>query len=418
MGRIHGRVAGREAALEELTVRIEDSVRGYQPLVREDGTFEMNLPPGNYGIVARAGNEVAVAQIDDLRENEDRTVVLVLVEGVAIAGRVEGCSGPCREASIRVQVPGVRLGAGTSESDGKGEFVVEGLVPGRSYDLVFEAKGKRRLVMRSVSAPAQGIVATLEAAATLSGGFGLEPGQKCPMEIVELSAGDEMRSSQISHFDRSCRFRLEDLPEAEDVHLRASGKGWHFELDVPLPAHGDPPFLCLRPPCREPEPEPEASLEIVYSGASPRQMYVHVGFPENTSRIATSCDPSAGPCVLADLRPSPGVQVHVGAIGCERRSFTLDLRPGANSVIFTCEGMRRIQGVLKGSAERIATTRAMVRCSSEQPPRPAHGFVFVLQCPEHLSTVEYQLVPEGPWRVAPIARGNANGWGFVEIAVE
>ena len=96
----------------------------------------------------------------------------------------------------------------------------------------------------------------------------------------------------------------------------------------------------------------------------------------------------------------------------------MDLRPGTNSVNFTCETMRRIQGLLRGSAEQVAARKVKVRCSSDRPPRPAHGFVFVLQCPEHLSSIEYQLVSEGPWRSAPIARSHAHGWDLVEIAVE
>jgi hypothetical protein len=418
MARIHGRVVGRDLGPGALKLKVEDQARSYDPKVEPDGAFEMNLPPGSYSILATSGNEVAIAQVDNLAENEDREVTLVLTEGAAISGRIEGCDGPCVDASIRAEMLGGRLVTASSGSDEHGEFAIDGLAPGRSYDLVFAVAGKRRLVVHDVTAPREGLLATLEPAATLNGGFGLEAGQKCPMESVEIRAKGVDQPAFNARFDHACRFRVEDLPEAESVHLRASGKGWHFELDVPVPAHGDPPFLCLRPTCRAPEPESEASLEVIYSGASPREMYVQVELPELEGLAATSCDSDAGPCVLRQLRALAGAKIAITAAGCEPKSFTVDLRPGANSVNFTCEAMRRIQGLLRAAPERIAALRAQVRCSSDRPPRPVRGFVFMLQCPEYHSTIEYQVTPEGPWRAVAVRRDNGSEMGFAEILAE
>ena len=418
MARIHGRVVGSAAALEELKIRIEDSARGYQAQVDAGGTFEINLPAGSYTIVATSEKEVAVADVAGLLENEDREVVLVLAEGVSIEGRVEGCAGVCEGATIRAEVSGVHILAATSESDEKGEFAVEGLVPGRTYDLTFDGQHVRRLVLRSVQAPRRGLVATLEPAGTLSGGFGLAPGQKCPMESVVLETPGEDTGPRTVRFDRACRFRSENLPEGDHVHVRATGKGWHFELDVSLPAHGDPPFLCLHPTCREPEPEPKATLEVSGSGDPRRAFSVSATFSDDQEDATAYCPSMSGSCVIDNLRPSQGVKVEVHGTGCENRTFTLDIHPGPNHLTYACEVLRRIQGVVKTTAERTETPSGSVRCSSDHPARPVNGFVFALQCPERLSVIEYQLAPGGPWRTAAISPGHAENVGFVEIAAE
>jgi len=418
MARVHGRVVGKAGGPGEVVLKIGDRARLYEPKVDPDGTFEMNLPPGSYRILATSGSQVAAGDVEDLAEEEDREVTLLLAEGGTIAGRVEGCGRSCTDVAIRAEVPGTRLVASSAQGDERGAFAVESLVAGRSYDLVFEAVGRRRLVMHGISAPREGLVAAFQPAPTLTGGFGLEPGQDCPMERVELEVAGEEGGVLQSGFDRACRFRVEGLPDAESVHLRASGRGWHFALDVPLPAHGDPPFLCLHPSCRDSAPEPTASLEIVYSGGSPREMAVEAEYPELGGFVGTSCAPSAGRCVLEELRSGTGLTVHVRAAGCEAKQITTTLLPGANAVNFTCEGVRPIRGLFRASLERSAGIRAQVRCSNDRPSRPARGLLFWLQCPERQSTIEYQLAPDGPWRTAALAPGGPGPAGVVEIEVE
>jgi hypothetical protein len=106
------------------------------------------------------------------------------------------------------------------------------------------------------------------------------------------------------------------------------------------------------------------------------------------------------------------------AAATARGGEVLDLAQRPNHLAYSCEVLRRIQGVVKTTAERTETSSGQVRCSSDHPTRPVHGFVFALQCPERLSAIEYQLAPGGPWRTAAISPGHAENVGFVEIAAE
>jgi hypothetical protein len=416
MARIHGRVVGSAAALEDLTIEVEDLARTYEPRIDDGGVFEINLPVGSYSIVASSGDQVALAEVKGLAADESREVVLVLAEGVSIAGRVEGCDKACAGVTVYVHVPSTGQQAGVTECDKQGGFAVEGLVPGRNYEITFRAAGKRHLVLRDVAAPRQGLVVILEPAASLSGGFGLVPGQKCPMESVTLGTAGEGDIMDNARFDRACRFRFQDLPDAESVHVSAEGKGWHFEIDVPVPAHGDPPFLCLHPTCREPEPEIKASLEVAVQGNPGHGVYVRAAIPDDERTEVTGCESSTNPCVVENLRPSQGVRVDVHATACESRSYTLDIHPGTNYLTSPCEGIREIQGVIHGGTGRGRPADARVRCSSNHPERPVNGFLFDLRCPERLPTIEYRFGEDGPWRSAPIAPGDADGVSFVEIA--
>jgi hypothetical protein len=120
-----------------------------------------------------------------------------------------------------------------------------------AYDLTFMAEGRRRdLVMRGVVAPTDRVLAVMEASISLSGSFGLAPGEDCPMATIAIDTPKEP-DERTADFADDCSFHLENLPSVGSIRLRASGEGWHFDVPVALPEHGDPPFLCLRPPCRE-----------------------------------------------------------------------------------------------------------------------------------------------------------------------
>ena len=81
-------------------------------------------------------------------------------------------------------------------------------------------------------------------------GEGLYGARRLPGKCWPVKGGEEQLLT--ADFDHNCRFMVENLPDGDSVHLRAIGTGWHFEVDLPVPAHGDPPFLCLRPTCRAP----------------------------------------------------------------------------------------------------------------------------------------------------------------------
>jgi hypothetical protein len=254
MARIHGRVlGGGEQGEEEEPPKItaEDSLHNYEAEVEDDGRFEINLPIGHYTLVATSGSLVAAADVAGLAEEEDREVTLVLGEGVTIEGTVHAPDSSMLDAEIEMR-PSSTL-ATDVDVERSGQFTAQGLVPGRSYELVVTAPGMRKQIVRNVIAPRRGLDVMLEKVPVLRGGFGLAAGQECPMEAARIAASgeDEDEDPEDGVFDEACRFALHDLPDAPSVHVTAKGGGWYFEADIALPEHGDPPFLCLRKPCRD-----------------------------------------------------------------------------------------------------------------------------------------------------------------------
>ena len=400
-------------ALDDLSIEVEATPHVYQPRMEDDGGFEINLPPGSYVVVARAGDLVAFAEAPGLVEAEDRELMLVLDKGVSITGRVDGCHGPCAGADVEVSGPGARHEENVG-TDQHGEFSVDGLIPGRVYDLDFRLRGRRHLVMNAIAAPRKGLRATLEDAVVLAGGFGVAPGAKCPMRTALLEAATgELETTRSNRFDRACRFRFDGLADATVVHLTADGEGWHFEVDVPLPAHGDPPFLCLRPPCREPEPDVPADLEVRADRETDGPVHVRAALPDDDRARALSCESRANPCVLENLRAGQGVKVEVHARNCEPRSYQIELHAGRNLLTFPCAYLRQISGVVRGEN---AADGAWVRCSADAPVQPT-GRTFLLECSDRLETIEYQLVEHGPWQTAAVLP-EADGGGWVEITAE
>lgn len=409
MARIHGRVIARAGDLSTLAVVVADATRIYQAKVEED-RFEINLPPGTYALDATAGDETAYVDVPDLVGAEDRLLVVRLTPAVSLSGRVEGCAPPCQSLGVEARVPGFFGKSAATETDPQGEFELTGLHPGRAYDLVFAGPQTRSLTLHAVTAPRQGLVVRLEQAASLSGGFGVGADGECPMDWASVVLDDDGQVEQVP-FDDDCRFTFAELPDAETVHVSATGTGWHFEVDVAVPAHGDPPFLCLRAPCRD--PAPKASLVIVAGGAARHPVHVSLIYPSGR-HTGTRCVPSNGQCIVDDLRSSSGVMISATAHGCEPHKITMDLRPGSNYLSFPCESTRLIRGVVLGSAQ----TGVSVRCGGGGQMRANVGRLFYLSCLATSSAIEYQVGSDGPWQRAAIfdEEGDEEHDGFVQIA--
>jgi hypothetical protein len=411
MARVVGHVSGAEAVMAELEVTAQDLDGNHNTEVHDDGTFVVNLPPGNYAVVASAGNLVATAEVADLVEGEEREITLHLVEGATIAGRVQ----VPEESGARPKVSAIRTGTSFPqkeiEVDENGDFALEGLLPNRRYDLRFEADGLRPVELKQVVAPVQGITVHLEELAHLLGGFGLEPGQPCPMVSAELTSADAAQL-YVSHFDRDCRFAIDQVSLVGVAQLRASGKGWQFDMAVTLPEHGDPPFLCLHGICRNPEDEPKASLRLsILQG--PRERYVVTLLHENGGR-GFGCGVDEEPCVLEDLPVTPHARVVVHVPGCESQSQVIDLNPGTNFLSVECIGTRSIEGVVRGgSAPENELTR--VRCAGAEEGDVVAGHLFTMTCPERADAIEYQTGDDDTWHAAPIKTDGPGMPGLVEI---
>ena len=416
MARIHRRVVGVEKADDIPELHAEDATHSYHAAVEDDGRFEINLPAGSYTLVAAAGNRIAAAEVADLAEDEDRDITLVLGLGVSIQGRVGGPEEVFQAASIQATRSGTA--PASSGVENTGEFSLDGLIPGKAYDVVVSAPGMRRALLEKVVAPKAGLVLNLEPAPSLRGGFGLAVGQKCPMEVVRMvSASDGGNAGEVlaaARFDRDCRFAFPHLIDAKRLHMAAEGRGWHFEAEVDVPEHGDPPFLCLREPCRDVVAAPTATLEVTLQGAQGDTWVVAAR--TSTGYQESSCNSSNGPCSLADLPSGEQVQVFVTAKGCRREQREIDLLPGNNMLAVACVSERMVQGVLRTSAsEEAPFLQATIRCSSEGQEVKTVGRLFQLKCPVRIGTVEYQLSSDGPWLAAPIRSNGPDGAGFVEI---
>lgn len=235
------------------------------------------------------------------------------------------------------------------------------------------------------------------------------------MTHVMLTSTGEDASTQMTTFDGDCRFGFADLPEAESVRLSADGEGWHFETNVALPAHGDPPFVCLHPTCREPRPQPQAQLTITPQDGSAVLGRIRIVYSGEARPIYRYCGHSAGECAIEDLRPGRGAHVTVQSRGCTDHDVTLDLHEGANFLGFSCEAVRAMQGVFSGAINESTLAGVRVRCSPDSPALPVQGRFFFLRCPARLTAIEYRTAEDGPWQSAAIVVDEGKPTGFVEI---
>ena len=414
MARIHGRVLSGEHGEGPPEVSAEDSSHTYDAEVEADGRFEINLPAGTYTLIAAMDDLVATADVAGLDDGEDREVTLVLSKGAEVQGTVHGPDGTTQAFEIQVHRAGRPQATLEMEGEKNGQFSAEGLIPGLPYDLTVTTPGMRRLVVRNVMAPRRGLDLALEPTPTLRGGFGVAAGEECPMKIARLvqAGADQARGS--APFNRACHFEIDDLPDAASVHVTAEGKGWHFEAEVAVPNHGDPPFLCLREPCRNTGPEPTATLAVTLQGARASGWYLSAN-SEGKFR-GESCQSSQIPCQIDDLEAGNRVDVRANASGLRCETKAIDLVPGMNTLVLPCQANQMIQGVFASvpSGEDPEPT-AMVRCSASEESQRAHGRLFQIECLERLPTIEYQRTRNGPWMTAPIQSSGPGGIGFVEI---
>ena len=347
-------------------------------------------------------------------------MILRLTKAATIAGTVATPPGFKGRVEVRIVRAGTHVDPAETAANEHGEFEAGGLVPGWNYDVRFSRPGLRSVLLEKVRAPAQGIAVSLETAAKLRGGFGLSAGERCPMETasVDERSGQAFPSDvdgSAVAFDRDCRFEFDDLPEVPRVRVLASGRGWHFEADVELPAHGDPPFLCFHPPCRDPDQDPKAELELSVRGTTPGAFVVVLSLGEHGAQ-RQDCPEGPPGCLVENLPVTAAADVRIFRGDCIARPARVALNPGRNYLVFDCEPVKEIAGIVRaGPSEDLVAPRMAVRCAPDGPVRGVQGFSFSLDCPANLAAIEYRNASDKTWRPAPIRSSSDGSRGLVEI---
>ena len=267
--RIFGRVLAsvdEEASFEDLTVTADDGARSFEARVFPDGRFSLYLSAGQYGVTASLGDLVGIAPSVAARPGAARELTIQLRSAAAIRGHVHGPDGV--EISVRVSLAGRDSWQQTVDTE-EGAFALEALIPGRSYDLSFAGENLRTTTLRSVTAPAEGVAAVIDARPVLHGAIGFPLGENCPIDRVSLRAlgtppptDDDDDDSDASDVDSACRFQLPVPDGASQMLLVATGSGWNLEEPVSIPPLGDPEPVCLNPPCRANSLEGRANVRI------------------------------------------------------------------------------------------------------------------------------------------------------------
>ncbi len=269
---IFGRVLAsvdEEASFDNLTVTADDGARSLEARVFPDGRFSLHLSAGQYVVTASLGDLVGIAPSVAARPGAEREVTIQLRSAAAIRGHVRGPQGV--EISVRVSLVGSDSWQQTVDTE-DGDFALEALVPGRSYDLSFAGENLRTTTLRSVTAPAEGVAAVIDALPILHGAIGFSLGGDCPIERVSLRALDAPPStdddddSDDGNVDSACQFQLPVPDGASQMLLVATGSGWNLEEPVSIPPLGDPEPVCLNPPCRASPLGGRANVRISLEG--------------------------------------------------------------------------------------------------------------------------------------------------------
>jgi hypothetical protein len=256
-------VVDEEASFEDLKVTADDGARSFEARVFPDGRFSIHLPAGQYAVTATLGAQVGIAPSVAARPSAERELTIQLGLAASISGHVRGPDGVA--VKVRLSLAGRDSSEQTVDSE-DGDFAFEGLVPGRSYDLSFRGDDLRTTTLRSVTAPAEGVAAEIDALPILRGAIGFPRGEHCPIDRVALRALDAPTAtatddatndadSYDSNVDSACQFQLPVPDGASQMLLVATGSGWNLEEPVSVPPLGDPDPVCLNPPC------PAISLE-------------------------------------------------------------------------------------------------------------------------------------------------------------
>lgn len=400
-----------EEATSELQVVAEGGGRKLPASVRR-GQFQLRVPAGRYTLVASDGTLVGVVEDVLARAGTTRDIDIRLEAGAVIRGHVRGRG----LVEVSASPAGERRRVGSAEVESEG-FTVEGLVPGRRYDLRFEGPTIRLTTIQGVTAPADDLDVELTARAEVRGAIGFASGTDCPIENVELRlekrADDALEEEGTSAtVGRDCTFTLAVPDDATTATVVATGTGWHLEESVAIPPDGDPEPICLNPPClAHPEVEDRfAHLRVALDGATSAEMTAEVKLPGH----GRGCYGTDGACVIVGLPAGQTVAVQASAEGCRGALTTVPLAAGDNAVRIPCHRLRRIEGVIRtiGQLPELMT----VRCAGEDWRPLAGTRLFRLTCTADAPALEVR-VGKGAVRSIPIAATDDADPAFVEVGL-
>jgi hypothetical protein len=406
---VRGRLVGpadvsASALIADLVVTAEEGDRRYEASLEEDATFALHVPAGAYRLVAIGSEWVGEASVVAVG---GATVEVTVVLGAAakITGTVKAPD--LSQAVVTIAgPPSARTRTRSIEDDGS--FEIAGLVAGEAYELTFSAGDAREKTL-TVTAPREALEVTLEPLPVLEGAIGYDPAEGCQIDEVEISDGAKFTAS--ADVDDECRFTIAGLPAARELTISADGGGWHFTDQILTAAEGNPPPLCLNPPCAERAAKATVVVEAIdaRSGAD-LSLVVH-------------SERGTWPC--RDQGPRCAVQVPVGAkVTAHARNLdcaadappSITVRPGTNRIALQCHPMRIIQGVLRYPAPPGATPPPFsVRCAGSSETANTRGYLFQLHCPVETSAVEFRSIHEPLWRQARLPTGA--GTVLVEIGL-
>jgi hypothetical protein len=404
LAHLRGRViapAGVEIEPDDLTVKADDGEHEYEAATAPDGRFQLHLPARGYTITASTGDLVGVVT-ERARPGADEEVTIRLQPAATIQVVVDGEVGNAFELSVTRA--GSALVMGTTSYD-DGGLLAKGLVSGAVYDVTVSDEG-RETVIRGVTAPST-VHAALPQRVTLRGAIGFAAATKCPFQTISLVPDDDEETRDV-RVDTNCRFAVDELDPGTNVHLRASGQGWHLDEYVPLPATGEPELACLNPPCRDLPPVIPAELEVILTGAPAR---TGISARVESRDHASGCEGSDERCEMPELAPDSRGVLTVRSKHCSEVTQPLSLSSGHNTVTVACQRMRLVEGIVRNRDRRRA---GVVSCADGGHAVLTESSVFELRCPEGTSEITFRTGPHSVQATAPVPPGDP---AFVELTL-
>ncbi|HEY6475935.1 MAG TPA: hypothetical protein VI456_05090 [Polyangia bacterium] len=266
-----------------------------------------------------------------------------------IRGQARGPEGAA--ISVRASLAG-RRERGRRIRVERGEFQISGLLFGRSYDLTFDGPNLRTTTLRAVTAPADGVEATLDPLPVLRGAIGFPSGGVCPYERVALRTGEAEGEDLVEiGLGDTCRFELTVPDGPTQMVLVATGDAEPLEMPVSIPPVGDPEPVCLNPPCGADPLAGTARLRIAFEGPDHADLSATLTFADGDRSSSYSCFTSGGNCELEALPTGLLFKVDAESSDCASAMQTIVLHAGANDLSLSCEPTRSITAVVKDLGE-------------------------------------------------------------------